>query len=653
MEKLKENRNLETIFLQKKYLFFLVIAFSFNSTFAQDSLALKKYSDRPITELNTKLYGVFPKKLEETMKNLSIGGYYRFVGNYLHMDKAYYNSPSDTVSFAKTPNKVFIGDDSQLPELMLNISGKPSATTSFGTDLFIWNRLVGFDTTNYIKGLNLGVNLYGSFATKLGNFNIMTGGIHWYSLSPFTFFTNIGYNRFSIFERNPWDPVTKNPEDRYSGYFRNGGIQQDIRWGKQAFQGIIVEANALPKNFSGVFMYGKSVINGGTAFTPNSSVGGKIKKSFAKNFISFNTFSSKTYTDSLNRQTIGFDIHTLEYEWTWREIFFSGEVGAGKYFSPYYEQLMDNQLKVGKYGEAINLKVLFSKKWTKIPIELNYFRISPRVINNNSSFWNSSVIENQSASAALSGNAVLAPFASSMVQIGQMTNNRQGFNINAEYNIKHFRLSFGNSIAQEIENISSKITYAHPANNLALSRFWRWSVFPTAGIGPYGQLTKVYRGIYETVNVEDSLLNKKNFNSIEVYAKSNFKIFNKETYLNYFGAFSSIQRNFSPVTVFTEQAYVRTYYHQLECYFKLSPTLILTNYLGWERIIANYNTEINAVTRRPRNQEGLSWATGFDLSLGKNAGLYVRQRWMKYADKSFLMDNYKGYETTVELKIAF
>ena len=314
MEKLKENRNLETILLQKKYLFFLIIAFSLNSTFAQDSLALKKYSDRPITELNAKLYGVFPKKLEETMKNLSIGGYYRFVGNYLHMDKAYYNSPSDTISFSKTPNKVFIGDDSQLPELMLNISGKPSETTSFGTDLFVWNRLVGFDSTNYIKGLNLGVNLYGSFATKLGNFNIMTGGIHWYSLSPFTFYTNIGYNRYSVFERNPWDPVTKNPEDRYSGYYRNGGIQQDIRWGKQAFQGIIVEAGALPKNFAAVLMYGKSVLNGGTVFTPNSSFGGKIKKSFGKNFVSYNTFSSKQYLDSLNRETIGFDIHTIEYE---------------------------------------------------------------------------------------------------------------------------------------------------------------------------------------------------------------------------------------------------------------------------------------------------------------------------------------------------
>jgi hypothetical protein len=629
----------------------LLTLFALN-TFPQSNITLID-TNKTVTDLNNSLFGSFPKKLEESVKNLNVSGYYRFIGNYLHMDKAYANSPSDTISFARTPNKLFIGDDSQMPELMLNISGKPSANTSFGTDLFIWNRMAGFDTSNYIKGLNLGVNLYGSFSTKFGNFNIMTGGIHWYSLSPFTFYTNVGYNRYSIFERNPWDPVTKNPEDRYSGYFRNGSIQQDFRWGKQAFQGIIVEGNNLPHNFSGAFMYGKSVINGGMNFVPNSSLGGRIKKTFGKNFISFNTFSSKTYTDSLNKEIISFDIHTLEYEWYWKDFFFYGEIGTGRYFSPFYQELSNNKLEVGKYGEAINLKVVLPKKWLKFPLEINYFRISPRVLNNNSAFWNSSVIETQEGSAALAGNAVLAPFASSMVAIGQMTNNRQGININGEYQSKLFNISFGNSIAQEIENISSQITYGHPTNNLALSRFWRWSLYPTNGLGPYGQLTKIYRGVYESVTVEDSLLKRKNFNAIEIYIKSNYRIFGREAFINYFGAFSSIQRNLSPITIFNENAYLRTYYHQFEFYYKITPGIIWTNYVGWERIIANYNTNVNVISRRPRNQEGWSIATGLDVSLGKNAGLYLRQRWLNYQDRSFSRDQYKGYETSMEIKIAF
>ena len=637
----------------RKYLIFLSFLVNFALVLAQDSIIVRKKTNYHLTELNNSAFGSFPKKLEESLKNLNVSGYYRFIGNYLHMDKAYSNSPSDTLSFAKTPNKLFIGDDSQMPELMMNISGKPSATTSFGTDVFIWNRMTGFDTSNYIKGLNLGVNLYGSFSTKFGNFNIMTGGIHWYSLSPFTFYTNVGYNRYSTFERNPWDPVTKYPVDRYSGYFRNGSIQQDFRWGKQAFQGIIAEANNLPKNFSGVFMFGKSVINGGMNFVPNSSVGGRLKKSFGKNFISYNIFSSKTYTDSLNKEIIGFDIHTIEYEWYWKDFFFYGEIGTGRYFSPYYQELMNNKLDVGKYGEAINLKVLLPKKWLKLPLEINYFRISPRVLNNNSAFWNSSVIETQESSAALSGNAVLAPFASSMVAIGQMTNNRQGLNINGEYKSKSLSVSFGNSIAQEIENISSQITYSHPTNNLALSRFWRWSAYPTSGLGPYGQLTKIYRGVYETVTVQDSALKRKNFNAMEIYIKSNCHILRREAYINYFGTFSSIQRDVAPVTVFNESAYLRTYYHQFEFYYKITPGIIWTNYLGWERIIANYKTNVDAISRRPRNQEGWSMATGADVSLGKNAGLYIRQRWMKYEDKNFSRDRYKGFETSVEIKIAF
>jgi hypothetical protein len=49
----------------------------------------------------------------------------------------------------------------------------------------------------------------------------------------------------------------------------------------------------------------------------------------------------------------------------------------------------------------------------------------------------------------------------------------------------------------------------------------------------------------------------------------------------------------------------------------------------------------------------MSYACGFDFQLSKGTGLYVRQRWMKYEDRNFELDHYKGTETTVELKIFF
>ena len=104
---------------------------------------------------------------------------------------------------------------------------------------------------------------------------------------------------------------------------------------------------------------------------------------------------------------------------------------------------------------------------------------------------------------------------------------------------------------------------------------------------------------------------------------------------------------------FSEEAILRTYVHQLETYLKLSPRLVWTNYGSFERNIANYQTQVDAITRRPKNQTGYSFATGFDIQLSRNVGLYVRQRWMQYEDTSFELDRYQGWETSIELKSFF
>ncbi len=665
------------IFIKSRLVFITLLL----TCFSAKSQELSGSSDttKSQTELNNLHFGLFPKQVESVLHNLTISGFYRFTGNYLSMKVPYYNTPNDSASFRNSPKKVFIGDDAQIPELMLNISGKPTPNTTFSTDFYLWNPMTGLASTNYAKGLNLGVNLYGSFATDIGNFNIMTGGIHWYSLTPFTFYTNVGYNRFTIFERNPWDPGSRKVEDRYRNFYESGGITQDTRWGKQAFQGIIVEGNDLPYNFSVVGMYGKSVLNGGMSTIPNFAQGGKIKKTFGNNFVSINTFNSKTFVDSLDKKTIGYNMHTVEYNLIWKDIKFYGEVGMGKYYSPAYTKDFTDSTNVGKYGEALSMHFFIPKKYTFIPIEFHFFRINSNVINNNSIFWNSSVVETPQNTTVAAGSAALSPFASSMTQVGQITNNRQGFEINTEIKVKKLKISFGNSIAQEIDNISSQITYGHPTNNLALSRFWRWSAYPTPGLGPYGNLTKVYRGVYETVNVTDSVLQKKHFNTIEVNAKYAFKLFNKDIYVNYLGSFGSVQKKLSPITVFNEDAYIRAYYHQAELYVKLNSKLVLTNYVGCERVIGNYNTNLDSIETintttnvteiklTPRNQVGWSYATGFDLSLGKNVGLYVRQRWFTYHSlitkrganlneheyRSFAKDRYQGFETTVELKMFF
>jgi hypothetical protein len=614
-------KNSKTCFV---FIVFCIVSFSAKSQIL-DSLAFEPKNSGP-----------FPKKMDAVLNTITVSGYYRFLGCFTQMKNQY-------PEFGKIKDRLFLGDDSNIPQLMLTIGGRPNKTTSFSTDLYLWTPLTG-SQTDYVKGLNLGVNLTGSHSTKFGTFTVRTGGIHWYTISPFTFASNTGYNRFSVFERNPWDPAMKSLYDRYHTFYSNGALTQDTRWGQQAFQGVIIDGLRLPKEFSFAYMYGKSQFNGGALPTPNTLMAGKIKKEFKNNFVSLNGISSKTFKDSLAQIAIGYNLFTTEFKFKWKEIQLSGEVGSGNYYSP---------IATSKWGEALDIKLQFTKEWTHFPLEVRYFQISPNVINNNGVFWNSSIQEyndNFTGTTNPGSQTSLIPFASSLVSIGQMTNNRRGLILNMDMDLKKHKFMVGYSAASEIVALSNKITYGHPANNLALSRFWRWS-FP-ASVGPYGNLNKIYRGVYETVQIKDSIT-AKGFNSLEISYKTEFKVFGKDLLLFYLGGFHSVQSSFSALPRYSQAAYLQSYNNQLEFYYLLFPKVILSNYFGYDRIIANQHTALDADTKKAKNQEGISYAIGLDVQLAKNTGLYLKHRWMTYQDFNFSLDKYNGTETTVELKIYF
>ncbi len=584
--------------------------------------------------------GNFPKQAYQKFKQLNISGYYRFVTNYRHLSVAYPHLQNNR-------NNIFIGDDSQIPQLSMNISGAVSENTSFGTDLFLWSPMTGQGMIENVKGLNLGVSLYGNFSTKLGNFTVQTGGINWYMLSPFTFQTNRGYNRYSLFERNPWDPNTATMTSRYESFYSSGAMNQDQRWGQQAFQGLILTGADMPRGFSGSLMYGKTQLNGGLSPIPNTSYGGRIAKTKGTDFLAFNSFNSRTYSDSMENSTLGFNIHTLEYRYGLKKIKLTGEIGMGRTY---------NQDVTEKWGRAISAKVAWEIKKDQV-IEGHFYSISPRVLNNNSIFINSAIapsyfVDNNSATQP-----VLPAVASAMTSIGQLTNNRQGVDLNAQLTVrKRLKLSLGTSMSTDIDRISSQLTYGHSINSLVLAHFWRWD-FP-ANVGPYGNLSKIYRFVYETVNLTDlddegRPNHLKRYSNLEVNAKIKGRLADRKYFLFYLGQFASAQKNFSPITVFSEKAYLRTYYHQLEYYWSLHPKLVWSLYTGYERILGNYDTEVDLVSRRPKNQTGWSWATGLDIKVSKNVGLYLRQRWFDYADASFSNDKYKGFESTLEIKLFF
>jgi hypothetical protein len=624
-------------------LFYLVAFFS-NTLFAQsDKNVITKTNDSlyyiDAEEKNENIASNFKKQLK-ALENFEVGGYYRFMSNYRRMNNSYSNISANRTN-------IFVGDDSQIPQLSLNLKGYANSKTSFGTDLFLWTPMTGAGEKENVKGLNLGVSLNGSFSTDHGNFTVTAGGINWYALSPFTFQTSRGNNRYSLFDRNPWDPNTGKIDGRYSDYYSSGAINQDQRWGNQAFHGLIVEGAQLPLDLTVSGMYGRTQFDGGFSAKANTSGGGRIVKTYThgKNFISLNTFNNETYLDSLTTLKTGFNMFTVEQTHYFNNIKLYSEIGAGRKIVPN---------ATSKWGEAISIKASTNIR-KKVYTEVHLFRISPNVFNNTSVFMNSSIQQTVQVNNTQT-QPVLIPVSSALLSMGQLSNNRQGIEINSQVDIGKVKTSIGYSNSMELENLSNTITYTHAFNNLALSRFYRWD-FPS-NVGPYGNLNKIYRAVYETLNLTDldatgKPLFKKYFNTIEINSKYKTSLFGKEFYLFYLGSFNSIQDYAAPMVVFTEKALLRAYYHQIESYWKLNSRLVWTNYVSFERIIANYKTVTDVDSRRPKNQQGISIASGIDIQLSKGVGLYFRERWMTYKDKSFALDKYDGFESTLELKVFF
>ena len=67
-----------------------------------------------------------------------------------------------------------------------------------------------------------------------------------------TVWSEEGFLRYSLFERAPYDPLTKTVSSRYDKYYNQGTIDQDIRFSNVAFQGITFNASEFPWWFLGV-----------------------------------------------------------------------------------------------------------------------------------------------------------------------------------------------------------------------------------------------------------------------------------------------------------------------------------------------------------------------------------------------------------------
>ncbi len=556
------------------------------------------------------------------------------------------------------------------PLMMIVLEGKPSANTNFKVDFLLDNQMTGqlLNTKNNLptnphpistdsnagkidyprriqsaRWLNLGAGIL----TKYGQFDFMAGGVLNLNMTASTL--NFYQFRDDMFERYPWEWQT-NSFKRYDAYFNDQNVVRDPRLGSASIQGIIIKATQLPLRTGFLLTYGKANNTGGyQSFLTNNNqdvFATQLNKKFSTHMISLNYYQSianlrpnsydKTFHSIEREQVI-----TSELTLSLKGIAVVVEGGAGAISNP-----IDS---IKRWSPLVNVKMNIGRELFPLPLMVQYYNIGADVVNLNSSILNTS---NRNVQAQF-GNDLLyntTIFESAITEFGQLANNRQGVNVSTTFAVKKaIKFALSLSSQQELENKFNMITYQHRLNGFNRSQF----SYYRNGAGPYGRQMNTWRRSWEKINITDTIRNyKKGFNLIDFSVKYKTRFLKRELIFTNYVNYNSVQDQFAPIALFSSKAFLRNVFEEVIIFYSLHNKLSIVALGGFERTKANDKTD-KAINGGNVDQTGYGYGAGLDIDISATAGLYLRQRWYTFSDKNFVLDRFKGYDTTVELKIFF
>ena len=591
---------------------------------------------------------------------LSFTGFYRFLGFVRNQKEVFPNNSGKTLA-------ILSGDQFREPMLLLKLRGITKEKVTVGADFMLNSLYKGPESINNSLTLELGINLRTSFKTKFGNFNLSSGGVNWYRQSRLTVWGNRSFNRQSLYHRRPQTRLTKTTELRYKSYYDNGLIDDGLRYGNRAFQGIFLQGQNLPFDFSFKGVIGKTPFNRSNfnELSTNYTSCFKINKKINDLNIAYHFLNSTNLVDTISFDLRAYSINTVEFSQKWKSLYFSIEGGFGTYDSP------ENNFE---FGEAIiaNLKTSKNKK---IPIDFQAYRIASEFVNLTGNFLNTTVLEIFPNVGANNRATTIRPqFNSPMIGLGNHTNNRQGISINAEHSFKKLKINAGIGVSTEIDTSGPSLSYRYNVNSETLSRLYLFA----RDWGPYNNLNSTYRNVFENVDLVDTNNNglsnfKKYFNNIEFQAKYNGSLFNHQFYIFLLTRFNSCSKSFTYVPKYNLEMLISQLSNEIDLSLELNENTYMVLNVGIERIIGNNLTERgdnnsslgspinlihhflneNSVRNFERNQRNTLIGCGIDYKIGDNAMLFLRQNFYKYYDPNFEFNNLKGTETMLELKFLF
>jgi hypothetical protein len=292
----------------------------------------------------------------------------------------------------------------------------------------------------------------------------------------------------------------------------------------------------------------------------------------------------------------------------------------------------------------------------KVPLNVQFYRVSPQFVNVTGNFLNTSVLE---VFPNVSGvnTTVRTPYKSPIVGLGFPTNNRQGVSINVDAQVGQLKLNGGIGVSAEIDTSFAGLTYIHNVNSETLSRLYLFA----QGWGPYNNLNSIYRRVFEEVSISDTTSSgmsnfKKHFSTVEFQAKYQNKIFDHNFYIFSLTKLNSCQKTFLTLPQFNPNSNILLTQFSQECDLSVElteKTSMVMSY-GVEKVLGSKETELGDTPEQlPRNQTNTLIGVGFDCQIGDNAMLFLRHNMYSYDDPNFIDNDLKGTETMVELKFTF
>jgi hypothetical protein len=496
--------------------------------------------------------------------------------------------------------------------------------------------------------------------------------------------------RLSPFYRVPWDGTVinggawmaaENSIFRYGSgnanldpFFTNGGRTR----------GFVLQASQMPWNLGLNMGYGvdpQTFTNTFVYVDPNLYNLEPGKKTFGTRLYKTagtNIFGLNLIIHNGHWQNVSNDLRESQYMWS-GDVFLRlsdyytivAEAGATAFTNPYGKwdpdsafskffgkNLLSDPTLRDEYSSGISylgkVNIQVDERKFGLPIQVGLYSLGPHYVNINSATFNTFTWNTSSKYVGVGQGWDYDMRRGVITDVGQTANNRKAAEMNTSIGKGKFRVNMGSQVSQEIEKESSaklnQVMFSHKLNVFSTSSFQPWQ----ASGGPYSTLLSTYFQLQEKVSITDTVIDyRKTFNSVSIDARYKTTLFGKDILLENYINYQSASDHFSPLPFVTNTAFVRVFFNELMCYYRLKKNVTLVGLLAVQKAVANNRTRLSPETGKPMDQTAYGIGGGVDFDIDSTKGLYLRAQWNSHQDKNFIRDRYTLFETTVDFKVYF